>query len=107
MASEKDYRPLPSAGRHRTHLIGFRTALPRLGDADSLNNSFWMRATIPEKPNWDGAGKLESVFIMINGLAESDVSPYDEFAAALAAVTLGGEYNFATLHIRERMYTGR
>jgi len=30
-----------------------------------------------------------------------------EFAAALAAVTLGGEYNFATLHIMERMYTGR
>ena len=30
-----------------------------------------------------------------------------EFAAALAAVTLGGEYNFATLHIKERMYTGK
>ncbi len=30
-----------------------------------------------------------------------------EFAAALAAVTLGGEYNFATLHIREKMYTGK
>lgn len=30
-----------------------------------------------------------------------------EFAAALAAVTLGGEFNFATLHVREKMYTGR
>jgi hypothetical protein len=30
-----------------------------------------------------------------------------EFAAALAAVTLGGEFNFATLHIKEKMYTGR
>lgn len=30
-----------------------------------------------------------------------------EYAAALAAVTLGGEYNFATLHVQERMYTGR
>lgn len=30
-----------------------------------------------------------------------------EFAAALAAVTLGGEFNFATLHVQERMYTGR
>ena len=30
-----------------------------------------------------------------------------EFAAALAAVTLGGEFNFATLHIKEKLYTGR
>jgi hypothetical protein len=30
-----------------------------------------------------------------------------EFSAALAAATLGGEYNFATLHIKERMYTGK
>ncbi len=30
-----------------------------------------------------------------------------EFAAAVAAVTLGGEFNFATLHIKEKMYTGR
>ena len=30
-----------------------------------------------------------------------------DFAAALAAVTLGGEFNFATLHVQERMYTGR
>ncbi len=30
-----------------------------------------------------------------------------EFAAAAAAVTLGGEFNFATLHVQERMYTGR
>ncbi len=30
-----------------------------------------------------------------------------EFAAAVAAVTLGGEFNFATLHVQERMYTGR
>ncbi|MGD9078756.1 MAG: hypothetical protein PVG96_05420 [Desulfobacterales bacterium] len=30
-----------------------------------------------------------------------------EFAAAVAAVTLGGEFNFATLHIQEKMYTGR
>ena len=30
-----------------------------------------------------------------------------EFAAALAAVTLGGEFNFATLHVQERMYTGK
>lgn len=30
-----------------------------------------------------------------------------DFAAALAAVTLGGEFNFATLHIREKMYTGK
>lgn len=30
-----------------------------------------------------------------------------EYAAAVAAVTLAGEYNFATLHIMEKMYTGR
>jgi len=30
-----------------------------------------------------------------------------EFAAAAAAITLGGEFNFATLHIQERMYTGK
>lgn len=30
-----------------------------------------------------------------------------EYAAALAAVTLGGEFNFATLHVQGRMYTGR
>ncbi len=29
-----------------------------------------------------------------------------DYAAALAAVTLGGEFNFATLHVQERMYTG-
>lgn len=30
-----------------------------------------------------------------------------EYAAAVAAITLAGEYNFSTLHIMERMYTGR
>jgi hypothetical protein len=30
-----------------------------------------------------------------------------EYAAALAAITLGGEFNFATLHIKEKLYTGR
>ena len=30
-----------------------------------------------------------------------------EYAAAVAAVALGGEFNFATLHMQERMYTGR
>ena len=30
-----------------------------------------------------------------------------EYAAALAAVTLAGEFNFTTLHIQEKMYTGR
>ncbi len=30
-----------------------------------------------------------------------------EFAAAAAAITLGGEFNFATLHVQERMYTGK
>ncbi len=30
-----------------------------------------------------------------------------EFAAAVAAITLGGEFNFATLHVQERMYTGQ
>ena len=30
-----------------------------------------------------------------------------EYAAAVAAVTLGGEFNFATLHVQEKMYTGR
>ena len=35
------------------------------------------------------------------------ISNAREFAAALAAITLAGEYNFATLHIREKMYTGR
>ncbi|MGD9301780.1 MAG: hypothetical protein PVI13_09395 [Desulfobacterales bacterium] len=30
-----------------------------------------------------------------------------EFAAAAAAITLAGEYNFSTLHIKEKMYTGR
>jgi hypothetical protein len=30
-----------------------------------------------------------------------------EYAAALAAITLGGEFNFTTLHLREKLYTGR
>ena len=30
-----------------------------------------------------------------------------EYAAAVAAITLAGEYNFSTLHIKEKMYTGR
>ncbi len=30
-----------------------------------------------------------------------------EFAAAMAAVTLAGEFNFTTLHIQEKMYTGK
>lgn len=30
-----------------------------------------------------------------------------EFAAAAAAITLAGEFNFATLHVMEKMYTGR
>ncbi len=30
-----------------------------------------------------------------------------EYAAAVAAVTLGGEFNFTMLHLQERMYTGR
>ncbi|MBN2332531.1 MAG: hypothetical protein JXO49_04400 [Deltaproteobacteria bacterium] len=30
-----------------------------------------------------------------------------DFAAACAAITLGGEFNFATLHIKEKLYTGR
>ncbi len=30
-----------------------------------------------------------------------------EYAAAVAAVTLGGEFNFALRHIQEKMYTGR
>jgi hydroxymethylglutaryl-CoA reductase len=30
-----------------------------------------------------------------------------EYAAAVAAITLGGEFNFATLHVMEKMYTGR
>jgi hypothetical protein len=30
-----------------------------------------------------------------------------DFAAACAAITLAGEFNFATLHIREKLYTGR
>ncbi len=30
-----------------------------------------------------------------------------DYAAHLAAVTLGGEFNFATLHIKEKLYTGR
>jgi len=30
-----------------------------------------------------------------------------DYAAAVAAITLGGEYNFSTLHIKEKLYTGR
>ena len=30
-----------------------------------------------------------------------------DYAAAAAAITLGGEFNFATLHIQEKMYTGK
>ncbi|NIA19382.1 MAG: hypothetical protein GWP07_02970 [Xanthomonadaceae bacterium] len=30
-----------------------------------------------------------------------------DFAAACAAITLAGEFNFATLHIKEKLYTGR
>ena len=30
-----------------------------------------------------------------------------EYAAAMAAVTLAGEFNFTTLHIQEKMSTGR
>ncbi|MEA2107816.1 MAG: hypothetical protein U9P07_00135, partial [Pseudomonadota bacterium] len=30
-----------------------------------------------------------------------------DFVAACAAITLAGEFNFATLHIKEKLYTGR
>ncbi len=30
-----------------------------------------------------------------------------EYAAAVAAVTLGGEFNFTTRHVQEKMYTGK
>jgi hydroxymethylglutaryl-CoA reductase len=30
-----------------------------------------------------------------------------EYAAAMAAITLAGEFNFTALHIQEKMYTGR
>ena len=30
-----------------------------------------------------------------------------DYAAAAAAITLAGEYNFSTLHIKEKLYTGR
>ena len=30
-----------------------------------------------------------------------------DYAAAVAAITLAGEYNFSTLHIKEKLYTGR
>jgi hypothetical protein len=37
----------------------------------------------------------------------ADIHSAKEYAAAVAAVTLGGEFNFSTLHVQERMYTGR
>ncbi len=37
----------------------------------------------------------------------SGIKNAKEYCAALAAVTLGGEFNFATLHIKEKLYTGR
>jgi hypothetical protein len=40
-------------------------------------------------------------------LRVAGITSAKEYAAALAAVTLGGEFNFATLHVQERMYTGR
>jgi hypothetical protein len=40
-------------------------------------------------------------------LKMAGITSAKEYAAALAAVTLGGEYNFATLHVGGRMYTGR
>ncbi|KPJ77438.1 MAG: hypothetical protein AMJ54_08000 [Deltaproteobacteria bacterium SG8_13] len=40
-------------------------------------------------------------------LRMAGITSAKEYAAALAAVTLGGEFNFATLHVQERMYTGR
>ena len=40
-------------------------------------------------------------------MAMAGITTAKEYAAAVAALTLGGEYNFATLHIKEKMYTGR
>jgi hypothetical protein len=40
-------------------------------------------------------------------LKMAGITSAKEYAAAVAAVTLGGEFNFATLHVQERMYTGR
>ncbi len=40
-------------------------------------------------------------------LKMAGISSAKEYAAAVAAVTLAGEFNFATLHVQERMYTGR
>jgi len=64
--------------------------------------------------------ELPNVEVGISSSAEGIISPMArealkfagirsarEYAAALAAVTLAGEYNFTTLHIKEKMYTGR
>jgi hypothetical protein len=40
-------------------------------------------------------------------LKMAGITSAKEYAAAVAAVTLGGEFNFATLHVMEKMYTGR
>ncbi len=40
-------------------------------------------------------------------LKMAGITSAKEYAAAVAAVTLGGEFNFATLHVQERMYTGK
>lgn len=40
-------------------------------------------------------------------LKMSGINTAKEYAAALAAITLGGEFNFATRHVQGRMYSAK
>lgn len=53
---------------------------------DAANKNYWIRLTIPNDKYFErnSDGKARSVVVMINGLAESDVRPYDEIAEDLA-----------------------
>ena len=70
--------------------------------------------------NYIGGVELPNVEVGITSSPEGIISPMarealkmtgirsaKEYAAAVAAVTLAGEFNFTTLHIQEKMYTGR
>src|SRR5262245_20455650 len=60
--------------------VRFHTAVERL---NQNNNEFALRFYVPRA--WKGStAKIERVFVLLNGLAESDVAIYDELGGELA-----------------------
>jgi hypothetical protein len=76
-----EVRLLRSTPKHQLFLVAFQSPNDRLGER---NRKFWLRCTIPQLLQRSLARGLDSLVIMLNGLGEADITPYDEIADDLA-----------------------